>query len=166
MGITVVSERDAQGDQESVIKGRNKAFALLGTWEPYPVMFITAFLRLYGIDSVVFVDDNAVVFAMAHDAFVHGLWPITSNRASLGIINFPLIVYLFMLPAAISSNPLWAEVRVGLLNTIAVLLAYFFTRRYYGRLAGTIVAFFYATCAMALAYSSEICPLWWLPIFG
>jgi len=165
MKITVISERNDQIDQKTVIKQYNNAFALLHVWELYPIIFITAFLRLYHIDTVVFVDDNAVVFGMAHDAIVHSLWPITSNRASLGILNFPLIVYLFMLPAAISSNPLWAEVMVGLLNTIAVLLAYFFTRRYYGRLAGTIVAFFYATCAMALAYSGEIWPQCVLPLF-
>jgi hypothetical protein len=100
---------------------------------------------------------------MAHDAIVHGLWPITSNRASLGNINFPLVVYFFMLPAAFSSNPLWAEVMVGLFNTIAVLLAYFFTRRYYGRRAGIIVALLYATSVMALAYSGDIWPQNLLP---
>jgi len=148
MGITVISKDNTQIDQKSVVKRRNKAFALLRTWELYPILFIAASLRLYRIDTVLFVDDQAVVFSMARDAIVHGLWPITSNRASLGILNFPLVVYLFMLPAAISSNPLWAEVMVGLLNTIAVLLAYLFVRRYYGRLAGTIVALFYATCMM------------------
>lgn len=158
MGVSVLSEKNIQVFQESVAKRCTKASALLRTWELYPILLIAAFLRLYRIDTVAFVDDNAVVFSMARDAIIHGLWPITSNRASLGILNFPLIVYLFMLPAAISSNPLWAEVMVGLLNTMAVLLAYFFVRRYYGRLAGTIVAFFYATCVMALAYSGEIWP--------
>src|SRR5260370_4616334 len=165
MGITVISKDNTQIEQKSVVKRRNKAFALLRTWELYPILFIAASLRLYRIDTVLFVDDQAVVFSMARDAIVHGLWPITSNRASLGILNFPLVVYLFMLPAAISSNPLWAEVMVGLLNTIAVLLAYLFVRRYYGRLAGTIVALFYATCMMALAYSGDIWPQSVLPPF-
>lgn len=165
MGITVVSKKNTQTDQELAVKRRRKAFALLCTWELYPILFIAAFLRLYRIDTIVFVDDNAVVFSMARDAIMHGLWPITSNRASLGILNFPLIVYLFMLPAAISSNPLWAEVMVGLLDTIAVLLAYFFVRRYYGRLTGTIVALLYATCVMALAYSGNIWPQSVLPPF-
>src|SRR5437879_5339213 len=165
MGITVVGEMNAQIDQELVTKRRNKAFALLRTWELYPILLIAAFLRLYRIDTAIFVDDQAVVFQMARDAIEHGLWPITSNRASLGNINFPLVVYLFMLPAAFSSNPLWAEVMVGLLNTAAVLLAYVFTRRYYGRLAGTIVALLYATSVMALAYSGDIWPQNVLPFF-
>jgi len=70
-----------------------------------------------------------------------------------------------MLAAAFSSNPLWAEVMVGLLNAVAVLLAYIFTRRYYGRLAGTIVALLYATSVMALAYSCDIWPQNVLPFF-
>jgi 4-amino-4-deoxy-L-arabinose transferase-like glycosyltransferase len=163
MGVTIINERNAQIDQKSVVKPYNKASAFLHAWELYPILLIAAFLRLYRIDTVIFADDQAVVFQMAHDAFVHGLWPITSNRASLGNINFPLVVYFFMVPAAFSSNPLWAEVMVGLLNTIAVLLAYFFTRRYYGRLAGTIVGFLYATSVMAIAYSGDIWPQNLLP---
>ena len=163
MGITVISGKNTQTDQEPVIKRCNKAFALLHTWELYPILFIAAFLRLYRIDTAIFADDQAVVFQMARDAIVHGLWRITSNRASLGNINFPLVVYIFMLPAAFSSNPLWAEVMVGLLNTAAVLLAYVFTRRYYGRLAGTIVTLLYATSVMALAYSGDIWPQNLLP---
>src|SRR5947199_10702432 len=104
MGITIVSERNTQTDQEPMTQRQSKAFALLRTWELYPILLIAAFLRLYRIDTAIFVDDQAVVFQMAHDAIVHGLWPITSNRASLGNINFPLVVYFFMLPAAFSSN--------------------------------------------------------------
>src|SRR5689334_7294777 len=101
MGFSILSEKNVQVCQQSVAKRYTKASVLLRTWELYPILVIAAFLRLYRIDTVAFVDDNAVVFSMARDAFTHGLWPITSNRASLGILNFPFIVYLFMLPAAI-----------------------------------------------------------------
>ncbi len=165
MSISIFIGKNIQIVQKKVAKLCRKALMFLCTWELYPILLLATFLRLYRIDTVAFVDDNAVVFKMARDAIMHGLWPITSNRASLGILNFPLVVYLFMLPAAISSNPLWAEVMVGLLNTIAVLLTYLFVRRYYGRLAGTLVAFLYATCVMALAYSGEIWPQSVLPPF-
>jgi 4-amino-4-deoxy-L-arabinose transferase-like glycosyltransferase len=163
MQIRSLNEKNRRVFQASIAKRCNKAFA--HTWELYPILLIAAFLRLYRVDTVVFVDDNAVVFSMARDAIVHGLWPITSNRASLGMLNFPLVVYLFMLPASISPNPLWAEAMVGLLNTIAVGLAYAFVYRYYGRLTGTIVASLYATCPLALAYSGEIWPQSVLPPF-
>lgn len=165
MDIFVFNERNAQVSQKLVIKQQSKTLTLLRTWELYPILLIAAWLRLYHIDTVIFVDDQAVVFQMARDAIVHGLWPITSNRASLGNINFPLVVYFFLLPAAFSSNPLWAEVMVGCCNTMAVVLAYFFMRRYYGRLAAIIVALLYATSVMALAYSGDIWPQNLLPPF-
>ncbi|GAC1690198.1 MAG: hypothetical protein PVS3B3_12620 [Ktedonobacteraceae bacterium] len=142
-----------------------KLLSLLTTWELYPILFVTAFLRFYHINTTTFVDDDAVVFRLAHDVFAHGLLPLTSNMASLGNLNPPMVVYLFMLPAAISANPLWAEVMVGLLNTIAVLLTYFFTRRYYGRFAGITAAILFATAVRAVIYSRNIWPQNLLPFF-
>ena len=144
---------------------REKLRTLLTTWELYPIIFVAAFLRFYHINTTTFVDDDAVVFRLARDLFAHGLLPITSNRASLGNLNPPMVVYLFMLPAAISANPLWAEVMVGLLNTIAVLLTYFFTRRYYGRFAGITASILFATAVRAVIYSRNIWPQNLLPFF-
>ncbi len=144
---------------------REKLHTLLTTWELYPILFVAAFLRFYHINTTTFVDDDAVVFRLARDLFTHGLLPITSNRASLGNLNPPMVVYLFMLPAAISANPLWAEVMVGLLNTIAVLLTYFFTRRYYGRFASITAAMLFATAVRAVIYSRNIWPQNLLPFF-
>lgn len=105
------------------------------------------------------------VFRLAHDAIVSGWLPLTSNRASLGNLNPPLVVYFFMLPASFSANPLWGQVMVALFNTAAVLLTYFFVRRYYGRLAGTIAALLYATSAGAWTFSRNIWPQNFLPFF-
>lgn len=140
-------------------------FSLIRTWELYPILCMTIFYRLYRINTVVFVDDDASVFRLAHDAFQYGLWPITSNRASIGNLNFPLVVYLFMLPASFSANPLWGEVMVAVLNIIAVILCYIFTRRYYGRLAAAIATLLYAGSAVALLYSGDIWPQNLLPPF-
>ena len=73
MKITVASEGNTQIDQKLAVKRHNKAFALLCTWELYPILFIAAFLRLYRVDTVVFVDDNAVVFSMAVGEAAHAL---------------------------------------------------------------------------------------------
>lgn len=123
------------------------------TWELYPILLIAAFLRLYRLDTSEFDDDQAMIFRMAHDAIHYGLLPATSNIASVRIANPPAVIYLLMLPAALSSNPLWGAVLVGLLNTAAVVLTYVFTRRYYGRLAGVIAALLYATASKVIVYS-------------
>ena len=84
--------------------------SLSTSWEIYLILFIAAFLRLYQINTTEFDEDQATIFRMAHDAIYHGLLPATSNIASIRIVNPPGIIYLLMLPAALSPNPLWAVV--------------------------------------------------------
>src|SRR5438874_12623031 len=88
-------------------------------WEIYLILLVAAFLRLYQINTSEFDEDQAMIFRMAHDAIYHGLLPVTSNIASIRIVNPPGVIYLLMLPAALSADPLWAVVMVGLFNTAA-----------------------------------------------
>jgi 4-amino-4-deoxy-L-arabinose transferase-like glycosyltransferase len=134
-------------------------------WELYLIVFLALFLRLIHIDKTIFSDDEVSVFRMAHDALASGWIPLTSNRASLGNLNPPLVVYFFLLPATFSANPLWGQVMVALFNAAAIVLTYIFVRRYYGRLAGTIAALLYATSAGAWTYSRNIWPQNFLPFF-
>lgn len=138
---------------------------LLQNWEIALILFLSIFLHLINIDRAIFNDDEVNVFRMAHDAIASGWLPLTSNRASLGNLNPPLVVYFFMLPASLSANPLWAEIMVALLNAAAVLLTCVFVRRYYGRLAGVIAALLYATSAGAWTFSRNIWPQNFLPFF-
>ncbi|MDQ2714180.1 MAG: hypothetical protein M3Z08_04660, partial [Chloroflexota bacterium] len=86
-------------------------FVLLRTWrlwwEVSVVLLVAVFLRFYQIQTTEFDEDQAMLFRMASDAIHHGLLPTTSNAASIGIANPPGVIYLFMLPASLSANPLW-----------------------------------------------------------
>src|SRR5215467_10093752 len=82
--------------QKFALKLRDIANSLLLNWEIYLILFIAAFLRLFNIDRTMFNDDEAAVFRIAHDAVAFGLLPLTSNRASLGNLNPPLVVYFLM----------------------------------------------------------------------
>ncbi|HEX6479664.1 MAG TPA: glycosyltransferase family 39 protein [Ktedonobacteraceae bacterium] len=128
----------------------------LRTWEVYPIVLVAGFLRFYQISASEFDADQSTVFGMAHDAIYHGLVPATSNIASIGIVNPPAVIYIFMLVAAFTSNPLWGVILVGIFNLAAVLLTYVFVRRYYGRLAGIIASLLYGTAAAPLYYSRFI----------
>lgn len=134
----------------------HKIRSWLCTWEIYPIIIVAAFLRFYQLTTTEFDEDQAIIFRMAHDAIYHGLLPATSNIASIRIVNPPAIIYLLMLPAAFSANPLGGAILVGLFNVIAVLLTYLFVRRYYGRLAGIIASLLYATASEPLLYSRFI----------
>ncbi len=125
-------------------------------WEIYPILGIAAFLRFYQLTTTEFDADQALIFQMARDAINHGLIPATGIIASIRIANPPAVVYLFMIPAAISSNPLWGAIFVGLLNILGVLLTYIFVRRYYGRIASIIASLLYATAAEPLHFNRFI----------
>jgi hypothetical protein len=128
----------------------------MGIWEIVPILAIAAFLRFYQLTTTEFDADQAIIFRMARDAISHGLIPATSNVASIRIVNPPAVIYLLLIPAAISSNPIGGVIFVGILNVIAVLLTYIFVRRYYGRLASIIASLLYATASGPLHFSRFI----------
>lgn len=134
---------------------------LLNSWEIYPILLIAIFFHFFNLSRTLLVDDQAGDFQRAYNAVAHGLWPITGNVGSLNYVHPTLSIYFFMLPAAISSNPLGGEILVALVNTVAVVLTYYFVRRYYGRLAGTIAALLYTSNVIAWSYSRDI----WSPNF-
>ncbi len=126
------------------------------TWEVSLILLVAGFLRFYQINTTELDEDQAKLYRLAYDAVHHALLPVTSNVASIGISNPPGVIYLFMPLAALSSNPMWGAVLVGVFTTAAGVLTYVFTRRYYGRFAGTVAALLYATAAGPLNYARFI----------
>jgi Dolichyl-phosphate-mannose-protein mannosyltransferase len=129
---------------------------LASAWEVILILLVAGFLRFYQINTTEFDEDQAQLFRMAYDAVHHALLPTTSNAASIGISNPPGVIYLFMPLAALSANPLWGAMLVGVFTTATALLTYFFTHRYYGRFAGIVAALLYATAARPLTYARFI----------
>ena len=156
MSLTRSKNDTIQVDKRQPTPGQSQLRSWLLTWEIYPILLVTGFLCLYRINTTEFNTDQALIFSMARDAIRYGLLPMTSNASSLGISNPPGVIYILLLPALFSANPVWAAVQQGLFTTVAVLLAYFFVRRYYGRLAGIVAALLYATAASTIHYGRFI----------
>ena len=125
-------------------------------WEVYLILAIALILRLLFINMTQFMADHATFYQMAYDGVAYHLWPISGNRASTGPLIPPLFVYLMMIPAAISPNPVGGAIFIALCNVFGVLVTYLFTRRYYGRLAGTIAALLYATAINVIIFNRDI----------
>src|SRR5438874_720721 len=156
MSLTL-SERQATKARETArFKIQNMLSSWLRAWEIYPIILIASFLRLYRLDTTAFSYDQSMLFRMAYDAVHYGLIPATSNGSAILTLHHPLTVYLLILPALFSANPLWAAVMTALFNIVAVLLTYIFTRRYFGRLAATIAALLYATAQTTVIFSRFI----------
>ncbi|HTK10820.1 MAG TPA: glycosyltransferase family 39 protein [Ktedonobacteraceae bacterium] len=156
MGLLAYTTRSVR-DVPSALAGHRATFSsLLRSWEFYLLLLVTLFLRLYHIDLTEFDGDQATIFYMAREAINQGMLVATSNGASIGIINPPAVVYLLMITAAFSPNPLWAAVLTALMASLAVVLTYVFVRRYFGRVAATITALTYALAYRSVFYARFI----------
>lgn len=128
----------------------------LTTWELYPILAVAIFTHFYLLGSTEFDEDQAVLFGMARNAIVHGMLPVTGNLASIRIVHLPAPIYMFMIPAAFSANPLGGAIFVAALNVIAAVLTYVFARRYFGRVAGIVAALLYATATKPVGFGRFI----------
>lgn len=126
------------------------------SWEILLFLLAIGFLCFYRINMTEFNTDQALLFGMAHDALHYALIPVTSNAASVGLSNPPAAVYILLLPAFLSANPLWAAVLQGLFTMLAVLLTYLFMRRYYGRLAAIVATLLYSISASTIHFARFI----------
>jgi len=165
MKLALTKERSFPSGDERPSTYRTVAKTLLSCRELYFILAIAAFLRFYLLPTTEFDDDQAAVFGMAHNAVQHGWLVATSNIASIHIVNPPAVIYLYMLPALFSANPLGGAIFTALCNTLAVGLCYLFVRRYYGRLAASIAALFFATATLAVFYARFIWQQNLLPLF-
>jgi 4-amino-4-deoxy-L-arabinose transferase-like glycosyltransferase len=146
--------QDAHEEPDKAVAQRKCLFrSWLFSYEIYIILIVAAFLRLYGIQTTEFDADQADIFRMAHDAVIHGHLVATSNIASIGIYNPPGIIYALMIPAALSANPIGGAIETALLAVLGVFLTYWFTRRYYGRVAATIASSLFAITSVSLFYS-------------
>ncbi len=123
------------------------------SWEFYLILLTALFLRLYQIQLSTFDTDQSDIFRMAYDAVHHGLLVAAINKSSLGAFNPPATVYFLMIPAIFSADPVWGAVETAVLGILGVLLTYAFTRRYYGRLAGTFAGLLCATAVLLVEYA-------------
>ncbi|MEO7021730.1 MAG: glycosyltransferase family 39 protein [Ktedonobacteraceae bacterium] len=153
---TILGARKKKTGESVRIRVWRMVVSWLLTWEIYPILVIATFLRFYQWPMTQFDADQAVIYGLARNALVHGLIPITTNTASIGIMNPPATVYLLMLGAVFSANPYAGLIVVGFLNVLAVLLTYVIVRRYFGRMVGTFSALFYAVALRTVIYSRFI----------
>jgi 4-amino-4-deoxy-L-arabinose transferase-like glycosyltransferase len=147
---------ELMGKEELHVSALKKEQSWWQSWEFYLIVLLAVVLRFYRIDTAQYMADHNSLYQMAHDGVANGLWPITANGASTGLLLPPLFVYLMMIPAAITPNPVAGNILIALCNVLAVLLTYVFVRRYYGRLAGAIAALLYATAGNVIVFSRDI----------
>lgn len=144
---------------------RQAFISWLLTWEIYPLLALALFTHFYQLSTTEFDADQAILFRLPHAAVTQGLIPVTGTVSSIGMVNPPGYVFLLMPIAAFTASPFADVIFTALLNVLAVLLTYLFTRRYYGRLAGIVAALLYTTTLRDLYFSRFIWQPNLLPFF-
>jgi hypothetical protein len=153
----------SQTDKSYFLRNVLKARAL--DWPLYSILGISAFLHFFRIPTTEFDFDQANLFQLAHDAIAHGLIPLSSNQASIGVLQAPFFIYTLLPAAALSANPLGGAITVALFSTIATVLVYCFTYRYFGRLPAIIAGLLNVTAYVPLKYARAIWQPDILPFF-
>lgn len=134
-------------------------------WPLYVILGVSAFLHFFRIQTVEFDFDQANLFQLAHDTVAHGLLPLSSNSASINILNPPFFIYTLLPAAWLSDNPLGGAITVGLFTTAMAVLTYLFTRRYFGLWPAVIAGLLNASVYNPLKYSRGIWQPDILPFF-
>ena len=94
-----------------------------------------------------------------------GQWQLSGLVSSTGLRNPPMAVYLFAIPALISSDPITLAMLPALLNTLAIALTYFLGRQFLSRGGALAAALLFAVAPWAVIESRKIWAQDLLPFF-
>lgn len=122
-------------------------------WELWLFLMVGAWLRLADLGHTMFLDDQVLLLQVGQAALRDGGVPITGIPSSLGTLNAPFSIYLY-LPFAVLGSPLAAAWMIALANLAALLLTYVVVDRAFGRLAAGSTLALYATSTYAVFYAS------------
>ncbi len=103
-----------------------------------------------------FAYDEARLSKLALELARMGKAPTIGMVSSVGIPNMPASVWLFAIPYAVSTSPLFAIACVAALNLAAVLVLWWIARETCGPWAGTVAAWLLAGSPYAVFYSRSI----------
>jgi len=135
------------------------------------IMLIAAFLwggvpRLGWPGLNPFAFDEARLSLMALGLIRKGVVPSTGLPSSAGIPNLPAQVWLFAIPYAFSTNPVYASLFIGILSLLCLLSAWWVARSNWGIEAGLATAWLAAGSPYLVFYSRSVWPQNWLPILS
>jgi Dolichyl-phosphate-mannose-protein mannosyltransferase len=113
-------------------------------------------LRLGALDLVPFKLDEVDALSRTRALVDHGVLPATGGHMSWGVPDPPLVIYLLALPAALTRDAALAAAFMGMLDLIAVVLAYRLGAQSFGKTVGLAAGLLYATCPWAVYFARDV----------
>ena len=129
------------------------------------ILLLAGILRLSWPGLTEFKADEARLLALALEMAEGNGIARRGISSSVGFPNFPMSVWLYAIPVYLWSHVYSATIFTGLLNTLAVLGCYWFTRRYWGIIAALNATIMLAVSPWAIIYSRKIWAQNLLPLF-
>jgi 4-amino-4-deoxy-L-arabinose transferase-like glycosyltransferase len=130
------------------------------------IMLAAGFFRLSYLDYMEYKADERYAFLLAKDLVKEGRFPLKGLGASVGVANPPLFIYLISAFALIKSSPLFIVGGIACLNILAVILTFFFTKKYLGKFAAVSAMGFFSLSTWAIFYSRKLWATDYLPLFS
>ncbi|MCY4464031.1 MAG: glycosyltransferase family 39 protein [Chloroflexi bacterium] len=129
------------------------------------IFIIAAVLRLIHVDIAHFWYDQARAAQYAWDIAREGFFHSHQYRLSGGYLNFPLSAYL-LAPAYLLSTHIYALILWNIaLNLAALILCWFFARRYWGWQAAVVATLLLATAPWDVFYAHRLWSNTLMPFF-
>ncbi len=122
------------------------------------IMALALSLRLALPDVVEFRQDEANLSLLARQMAQGRIFPLHSIDSSVGVLQPPALLYYFLPPYLLTSDPLLATQYMGIMAALAVLLSYFLARRYFGVGAALCAAALFAASPWAVFFSRKVWP--------
>jgi hypothetical protein len=124
------------------------------------------YLRLVDLETTWIGGDQSGLLSVAMEFVNLGKLPLAANKSSAGIINPPLVEYLYALPLFLTGEIISVAWFTALANMVSVGLCYGFTRRFFGARAALMAAFLYAVSPWAVNFSRLIWNPTTIPLFS
>ncbi len=119
-------------------------------------LLLAAWLRFNGLDQVEFRWDQAEISKWALNMATQRRVTWIGTWSSTRLDTFPVAIWLFAIPYALSPNPILASGFVAALNLAAIVACYFLARRWFGRTAALVATLLFAVAPWAVIYSRKV----------
>ncbi len=129
----------------------------IGHWALVIILFLlAAWLRFANLDQAEFLWDQSEISKWALNLARDGRFSWIGPISSTGIDTFPVAIWIWAIPYAISASPVFAGGFLAAINLLTVIGYYLLTRQRFGRTAALTTTLLFAVAPWAVIYSRKI----------
>lgn len=130
------------------------------------ILVLAAYLRFINLETTWMGGDQSGLLSVAMEFVTQGKIPLAANKSSAGIVNPPLVEYLYAIPLFLTHRIIAVAWFTAAANLASVALCYAFSRRFFGMRVALMATLLYAVSPWAVNFSRMIWNPTMLPLFS